>query len=291
MNKILFVINPISGDKDKTEYIKQIDEWAEGLELSIEKWETTGEADEEKLNQCIEAFVPDTVVAVGGDGTVMLCAKVLIDKGISLGILPAGSANGMATDIGFPEVLPDALDLILNGRTIAADMLLFNGKDYGLHISDVGLNAGLVKEFEEGERRGFLGYAKGVTSQLLNLEKFEATLKIGDKTVVEEGHMVAFANARRYGTGAVLNTIGKLDDGIFEVYVLRSLSIPGLAGQFFEHIDDAASYCEVYQASKVKVTLNEPRFFQIDGELMGETKEVSVEVVPGCLKLIVGDDY
>lgn len=287
MSKILFVINPISGDKDKTDLINQIDQWAEGLDISIEKWETTGEEDDQKLKECIERLQPQTVVAVGGDGTVMLCAKVVKGTEIALGLLPAGSANGMATELEIPQEVKQALDLVQKGNTIQADMLLFNDADYGLHISDVGLNSGLVKEFEEGERRGFLGYAKGVTTQLLNLEKFEAELELDGQTVTEQCHMLAFANARRYGTGAVLNTIGKLNDGLFEIYALRELSIPGLAGQFFDHVDEAASYCEVYQTSQVKIKLNRPQTFQIDGELMGEADEVSVKIEAGCLKLIV----
>lgn len=287
MSKILFVINPISGDKDKTELINQIDEWAESLEIAIEKWETTGEDDAQKLQDCIEKLKPETVVAVGGDGTVMLCAKVVKETDVALGLLPAGSANGMAAELEI-DSMEEALEALKNRNTIQADMLLFNDKDYGLHISDIGLNAGLVKEFEEGERRGFLGYAKGVTTQLLNLEAFQTTIEMDDLTVMEDCHMVAFANARRYGTGAALTTKGKLNDGIMEIYVLRELSIPGLAGQFFDHIDEAASYCEIYQTKQVSVKLSQAKTFQIDGELMGETKELQVKVVPGCLKLIVG---
>ncbi|WP_420386946.1 diacylglycerol/lipid kinase family protein [Roseivirga sp.] len=287
MSKILFVINPISGDKDKEVYIKQIDKWGESLELELEKWETTGEDDEQKLQDKIEAYQPETVVAVGGDGTVMLCASVLKDTEIVLGLLPAGSANGMAADLEIPDDIEEALNVIEQGKSIRADMLLFNNQDLGLHISDVGLNAELVREFEEGERRGFLGYAKGVTTQLLNLEKFEAEIHLDEKTVTEYCHMVAFANARRYGTGAVLNTKGQPDDGVFEVYILKELSIPGLAGQFFDHIDDAASYCDVYQTTEVKVELKEPRTFQIDGELKGDTTSVEVKILPACIRLIV----
>ena len=287
MNKILFVINPISGDKDKTDLINQIDEWAEGLDISIEKWETTGKDDDQKLKDCIEKLKPQTVVAVGGDGTVMLCAMVVKGTEIALGLLPAGSANGMATELEIPQDINEALAIVLKGNTIQADMLLFNDAGYGLHISDVGLNAGLVKEFEEGERRGFLGYAKGVTNQLMNLEQFQASIELDDKTVIEDCHMVAFANARRYGTGAVLNTIGKLDDGLFEIYVLRELSVAGLAAQFFDHVDESASYCQVYQTSQVKIKLNRPQTFQIDGELMGEIDEVNVKIEAGCLRLII----
>lgn len=122
---------------------------------------------------------------------------------------------------------------------------------------------------------------------MMNLEQFQATIELDDKTVVEDCHMVAFANARRYGTGAVLNTIGKLDDGLFEIYVLRELSVAGLAAQFFDHVDESASYCQVYQTSQVKIKLNRPQTFQIDGELMGEIDEVNVKIEAGCLRLII----
>ncbi|RKQ49160.1 diacylglycerol kinase family enzyme [Roseivirga pacifica] len=291
MSKILFVINPISGDRDKEDYIHEIDSWGESLGLSIEKWETTGEDDEKKLKKVIADAQPETVVAVGGDGTVMLCAEVVKDTDVALGILPGGSANGMATEVEVPDDIRGALAVIAQEKTVMADMLLFNGKDYGLHISDVGLNAGLVKDFEEGERRGFLGYASGVASQLLNLKTFRAELVLDDQIVEEQGHMIAFANARRYGTGAILSNQGRVDDGVFEVYVLRELSLPGLAGQFFDHLDEADSYFEVYRTKKVTVNLKDPQPFQIDGETKPESTKVTVEVLPKCLKLIVGADY
>lgn len=291
MRKILFVINPISGDRDKADYIQQIDSWSESSDFSVEKWETTGEEDSRKLEGVIQETRPDIVVAVGGDGTVMLCAKVVKDTQTVLSILPGGSANGMATEICVPDDIAQALELIESGKVIDADMLLFNGRNLGLHIGDVGLNAGLVKDFEQSERRGFLGYASGLATQLINLKAFEITLELDDKTVEEQGHMVAFANARCYGTGAILSNEGRIDDGVFEVHVLRELSLPGIAGQFFEHLDDADSYFQVYQTKKVTVKLKEKRPFQIDGEPKEDCTEVTVEVLPKCLKLIVANEY
>ncbi len=288
MTNILFVVNPISGDKDKEELLSKVHSWANSSDQQIETWKTTGEDDSAKLKEQIDQHQPDSIVAIGGDGTLMLCADLLKHTGTPLGLIPGGSANGMATELGIPEDVDEALKIIGAGHSIDADMLSFNGgEDHGLHISDVGMNANLVQEFEEGERRGFLGYAQGVISQLKNPEQFQARLLLDQKEIKASCYMVAFANASRYGTGALLTKEGKLDDGLFEVYVLKELNLAGIAGQFLDILPEDQEYFDVYQVSTAEVILDQPQSFQIDGELKPETSSVSVEVVPGCLKLIV----
>lgn len=288
MSKLLFVINPISGDRDKTPIISSIDSWAKSSSHEVEKWETTGGNDHEKLEERIENWNADVVISVGGDGTVMLCAHVLKGSERALGIIPGGSANGMATELQIPDDVEEALNIIAAGKTINADMLCFNREHFGLHISDVGLNAGLVKDYENGERRGFLGYASGVISQLMNLERFKAKITLDKEVVIEEEVlMIAFANAQKYGTGAVLSANGKIDDGRFELYVLRRMDIAGLAGQFFEFFNEESDYCQVHHAKHVLVELDRPIPFQIDGELKADSSSIEVEILPACLKMIV----
>jgi diacylglycerol kinase family enzyme len=87
---------------------------------------------------------PDRVIAVGGDGTVQMAAKQLLGTDIPLGILPAGSANGMARELELPNTSEEALQVIVEGITRSADVIRINNTDICLHLSDIGLNAKLV---------------------------------------------------------------------------------------------------------------------------------------------------
>lgn len=288
MTKLLFVVNPVAGQVNKDEILTKVHAWAQSSEHHIETWHTTGEGDRAQLARQVEQYQPEGVVAIGGDGTLMLCAEALMHSPIKLGLIPGGSANGMATELGIPPDVAAALRIIENGHHIDADLLAFNqGKWHGLHISDVGMNANLVQQFESSERRGFLGYAQGVASQLMRPEIFHVHLQLDDREVNEVCYMVAFANASRYGTGALLSKVGRLDDGLFEVFVLKELNLTGIAGQFLDWLAENPEYFEVYQTRKAQLHLGASQWLQIDGELKRQTQEVSVEVVPGCLKLLV----
>lgn len=283
----LFVVNPISGDNDKSSVIKTIRNWAQSSGESIEIWETTGKDDKEKLEQKFKAAPPKKMVAVGGDGTVLLCASVIMNTTTSLGILPLGSANGMSVELHIPQHIDNALDVIHRGHTRKSDMLLFNDTQLGIHISDIGLNAGLVKQFEEGPRRGFLGYAKGLVIELSDLKTFHIEVETDKESFKTEGYMVAFGNAKRYGTGALLNKVGKINDGLFELSILKSFDITAIAGHFFEIINDESEHMKTIQCSRVRIKVDEKVPFQIDGEGQGEINEITVEIIPSCLHFIV----
>ena len=284
--KILFVVNPIAGGRDKTSAIKRIKSWAQSSGHSSEIIETTGNDDEKKIREALKTLQPEMLVAVGGDGTVLLCAGLVKDTDIALGLIPSGSANGMCTELNIPPHIDDALEIIEQGKTKSIDMLLFNDNHLAMHISDIGLNANLVKQFEESESRGFLGYAKGVIGELVNKQPFGVELTLDGKKVQKEGYMVAFANAARYGTGAKLNSMGKIDDGLFEVCILTEVNLAGIAGQFFDFVDSDSSHLEVHQVKELEVKVNRNVSFQIDGELQKDTNHLKVKLCSKCLTVI-----
>lgn len=288
MNKtLLFVVNPIAGGTDKKSLITKIKTWAEKTELTVEFWETSGKNDKQHLREKAELLNPEAIIAVGGDGTLLLCAEAVRNTETKLGIIPGGSANGMATELEIPGNINEALAIIQKGHVIAADMILFNGEKLGLHISDIGANARLVKNFEKSERRGFLGYASGVISELINLEYFDVEIETEKENIRERCYMVAFANARRYGTGALLNKKGKINDGLFEICILKEFDLASIAGQFWDVIDDDSEHMSVVQCRKAVIRTKQDVCFQIDGELQEGRKVIEAEIVPSCLKLIV----
>ncbi|WP_417591909.1 diacylglycerol/lipid kinase family protein [Owenweeksia hongkongensis] len=283
----LFVVNPISGDNDKSSITNRIKSWSQSSGESIEIWETSGKNDKENLEQKIKEITPAKVVAVGGDGTILLCASILMNSKVPLGILPMGSANGMSAELHIPQNIKDALDVVHRGYSRKSDMLLFNDKDLGMHISDIGLNAGLVKQFEEGPRRGFLGYAKGIVGELSDLNPFKIKIETDIGNYESKGYMVAFGNAKRYGTGALLNNVGKINDGLLELSILNYFDITAIAGHFFDIINDESEHMKTIQCKKATIYTDRKVPFQIDGELQPDTNKVKVEVLPECISFVV----
>ncbi|HEY6954232.1 MAG TPA: diacylglycerol kinase family protein, partial [Flavisolibacter sp.] len=215
--KILFVINPVSGGKEKNDWEASIREYFKDKPHSTEFYLLTGKDDKVSVQHHIDRLQPDRVVAVGGDGTVKMLAGILKETGIVLGILPAGSANGMARELKVPLVAEQALDVIVNGSCRKLDLIKINEEEICLHLSDLGLNALLVKNFEQSSSRGMWGYGKAVFKVLWKKPLMYLTIKTDKQEVRRKAYMVVIANAQTYGTGAIINPDGQLNDGFFEV--------------------------------------------------------------------------
>ena len=285
--KILFVINPNSGGKAKQNYETQIREYFKSHAHTIEYFILEGNNDAGRLKGSIEAFKPQKVVAVGGDGTVNMVAKELLSTGIEMGIVPAGSANGMAKELAYPTTLNDVMNTILNGEVKSADVIKIDDHDICLHLSDIGLNAKLIKYFEEGNMRGKLGYAKVAFKVLWKRQQIQVAIQSTNKLIKRKAFMVVLANASKYGTGAVINPEGNLYDGLFEVVIIRQLAIFQILKMWFKPKPFNPESIEVIKARSVHIVTGRKVHFQVDGEYKGKVREVRAEIMPGVLKLVI----
>ncbi len=284
--KLLFAINPVSGGKGKTDFESAIKNYFKPLPHSIEFFLLSGKGDGASLKHWIEKIKPDRVVAIGGDGTVTLVAKQLIDSPIALGILPAGSANGMAKELDIPVDITEALDVLVNGKIKCCDLIKVND-EICLHLSDIGLNAQLVKYFDEGNMRGKLGYARVVLKVLWNKRLMNVTIQTKEKQIDREAFMIVLANASKYGTGAVINPGGNLYDGLFEVVVIRRLAISELFKMWFNPKPFNPKKIEVFQASSASIETSHKVHFQVDGEYLGKVDKVVAVIMPAKLNIVL----
>jgi diacylglycerol kinase (ATP) len=286
---ILFVINPISGGKEKKEHQTAIQKHFELLPHKIDFFLIDDKNNAQHLEKHIAKLKPQMVVAVGGDGTVTLVAKKILGTDIILGIIPAGSANGMARELNIPINIEDALKIIENGSVKKIDAISINNL-LCLHLSDIGLNARLVKYFEEGNMRGKLGYAKVALKFLFNTQNIRVIIKSKGGELKRDAFMVVLANASKYGTGAVINPIGDLCDGFFEVVIIKHLGIGTLLKRWITPKTLDPKKIEVIQAEAVQIYTNRKVHFQVDGEYIGKVKQVSAKILPKQVNIIVNGE-
>lgn len=286
--RLLFVINPVSGGKKKADpeaFIKNyFHERPEEIHFFLL------DRPQQSLTDLIRKIKPSCVIAVGGDGTVKMVAEQLVNTAIPMGILPAGSANGMATELGIPSDWEQVLGLITRDHPATVmdiDLIQINDKETCIHLSDVGLNALLVKNFEQRGIRGKLGYALSIFKTLWQNKRLEVKIENKKIHLIRHAHMIVLANARMYGTGASINPNGDLTDGLFEVVILRKLSIPELLKMLFRHRPFDPAKTEILQASQVTISTRKRAHFQIDGEYLGKTNQIRANILPRALKVIV----
>lgn len=288
--KVLFVINPISGGNNKEGLYELIEDFSKKNDLDCTLLKTTGKNDSEAIQEEIDSFNPTVVVAGGGDGTVKLVAEELLGSSIKLGILPLGSANGLATELGIPEEWQANLDLIKKIKTIEIDAIRVNG-ELCLHLSDVGFNADLIKEFEKEGTRGKLGYAISFIKQLGKRTSSTFQIEVDNKSYTYDAEMIVIANASKYGTGALVNPRCDMQDGLLEICVFMPLpwyKFFHLTWHSFIGRLEESEYFAIHQGRSVTITSKKSRTLQVDGEVLGKTQKVEAEVMKGALEIVVG---
>lgn len=285
---IFVIINPVSGDKNKngvTNFLRQLDE----QDFSLTFYYTTGKNDSKEIQKCIDDNDFDRVLVVGGDGTIRMVAEILLNTNISLGIIPMGSANGLAKDLDIPEDWKKAVKIALSDKIETIDTICINDEHLCLHLADFGLNARLVKGYQLNDRRGMLGYGLELLKTLsLSESTFEGELTLNEEDVLLKAEMVVIANSRMYGTGAVINPNGKLNDGLFEVCIVRNASMKLLLEMLLDPEKlFSMDLVKIYHTKQVTLNLNENQPFQVDGEYLGDLDHLTAKIMASSLRVLV----
>ena len=288
--KLFFVVNPISGGVDKEPFLKNARALCDNYGLAYQIFKTTGKDDKKNSLEQIEAFQPDKIVSVGGDGTTLFTATLLLGTDYPMGIIPLGSANGMATELFVDPVPINALkDIIMTDLVGELDLLLINGKHYTMHLGDVGINAQIVESYENDPNRGMTTYAKYFLSELQKLKPFQVKVETEEESYTGNVLMTALCNARKYGTGVPLNTTGNPMDGKFEIVLLEKIDLQsliraGLAALNDKYLDSQDS--KVLTTTRAHIEFDKPRLLQLDGEVIEPMQSIDIELLKGAARLL-----
>lgn len=277
-NYILLVVNPIAGSSEKEQIITSVENEAKRKNYGFKLFKTTGKDDKEAICSIIDMQKPSRILVAGGDGTISIVAECIFGKDICLGILPAGSANGMAVNFNLPETLQEQIEVALSDCTLKIDALFINEK-LCLHIADLGINAELIKNYENSGIRGKLGYFLQSIPTLFNSESpFHFSIETEDGIIEKSGILLAIANANKFGTGATINPDGKMNDGKFEILVFKDLDFIEIFKTIQDKPEMSPDFVHAISTSKAQISTKNEVPFQIDGEFIGETKKVQVRV-------------
>jgi diacylglycerol kinase (ATP) len=276
--KILYILNPISGSGvDRDAILRSLKKLAGDSPLEV--FETKGKNDMDRIREKIRVKKPDQIWIGGGDGTIRMVVSALENLDILLAIIPIGSANGLAKCLDINDT-DDAFRAIKSGKTTKLDVLKINNNEICLHLSDFGFNAGLIKKFEEEEtERGMMAYFRSSLRQFQEMKPYTFDFYIGGKETQVEAKMLIIANGDRYGTGAIINPAGKIDDGKFEIIALNPDGIDEMTEisvAMFKGTLDESENVKIWSGNKATIKNPHGADFQIDGEVMPETEKIEV---------------
>ncbi len=285
--RVLMVVNPISGGIDKSDIIEEVKKQVKEKGYDLDIYYTTGKDDEEALFSKIENYAPHRIVSVGGDGTIKLIAELLKDDSVPIGIFPAGSANGLAENFNLHGSVEYLTKVALGDKFESLDSILINN-ELCLHISDIGLNAELIKNYQEGNIRGKLGYLlKSIPTLIKSDFPFQFEIQVDGKKISRNAVLIAVANARKYGTGANINPHGRYNDGKFEILIFKEFNIPEILKTFSENAELDEDFLEIISAEEARIYSDKKIPFQIDGEYRGDISDVTATISPVKIKIAV----
>lgn len=291
MRKILFIVNTRSGNGEGAQIELFISPESRDQKFEYLIYRLQRKNEERNIKREIEEYLPDIIAVAGGDGTVNLLSKILYTDSINIPLLiiPLGSANGMAKELGIGNRIENTLKLITNGVSKKIDLIKING-NICIHLGDVGFNASIVKRFDKDPNRGLWTYARHLFKELFLINDHHFTILADDVEMRRKAISITFANASKYGTGAVINPSGKIDDGLFELIIIKpfpKIHLLSITWKMFVGRLQTSEFAEVISCKKALVKASKRTTLQIDGEVIGKTKEIKVEVIPQAITVIV----
>jgi diacylglycerol kinase family enzyme len=230
----------------------------------------------------------DLVLACGGDGTVIACAEGLAGGRIPLAVIPAGTGNLLARNLRLPFGLDDALVVALTGDDMPLDMGSANGKPFVV-MAGVGLDAKMLESTSESVKKRF-GWAAYVISALRHLRDRPMRVRLradGGPPLRRRAGGVIVGNVGRLQAGVSLLPDAKPDDGLLDAAVLTARGAAGwlaLAGQLLLRRGAAARVARL-TFRELRIDLDRPQPWEVDGEVMGRTSQLVINVQAGRLLL------
>jgi YegS/Rv2252/BmrU family lipid kinase len=233
----------------------------------------------------------DLVVAWGGDGTINEVASELVSTGTPLGIVRAGSGNGLARELGIPAHPDQALDIALTGRDRAVDAGEIEGRRF-FNVAGIGFDAVMAADFNRlgGERRGPIRYTGVVARALFGYSAAHYSIEVDGRRLETDALLVAIANLSQYGSNAVIAPGARPDDGLLDVMVIGkrgAIGRIGLVARAFNRTIDRAAGVTRLPATRVVVRADQPILFHVDGEPHQGGTTVEMHIIPAAIHVRV----
>ncbi len=231
----------------------------------------------EELSPLIRSLKDEVgaVILAGGDGTINAAAPALHETGLPLGILPMGTANDLARNIGIPTEGDGAAEIILAGRTRTLDLGTVNEIPF-FNVASMGLTVATTKNLKQIMKRryGVLSYPLAAALAVLRSGRFRAALRTDGEEVLVTTLQIAVGNGRYYGGGMVVSADATIDDGCLDVYSLEPRArwrLLFMARAFRAGEHDKLREVRAIRCRSASVTTRRPRDVSADGEIVTRT--------------------
>ena len=288
MEEIHFIINPHAGTQQKRSIVQLIEQQANSMPYSPHIIFTREAGEATALARLSVERGVQRVVAVGGDGTINEVAQALVGTNTALGIIPAGSGNGLARHLHIPQDTRKALHIALHASPQLIDTAVVNDIPYFCSCG-VGFDALISWKFAQRDKRGFNTYVDEVLKNIQTYKPESYTLKIDGKTIERNAFIIAINNASQYGNNAFIAPQASCSDGLLDVTIVLPFQIqdlPALALQLFNKTLAQNHRVEIYRARSIQISRQKESPIHIDGEARIMPDIINCEILPDSLLVL-----
>jgi len=284
------ILNPASGHAASAARLRRIERVLTEKGFSLETFTAVqpGEARQQAVSARDEPF--QMVICAGGDGTIHEVVNGIAGSDLILGILPMGTGNVLAWEMGIPLDPLRACEVLAGGRVKTIDLGLTSVGRYFSCMAGVGLDAQVVREVDPAVK-GFLGriaYPIAAVRAVLHYDLPELIIDIDGQKPLRSGYSVVVCNSRHYGGRFMLCPEASIDDGWLDVCILqkRHASVILRSGlSVLLNNQWAVEGMTIYRGRSVNVSSSHKVLVQSDGDIIGTTP-ISFTIVPRALKVM-----
>lgn len=289
------IINPVSGAGADTHAAEKrvalARDVARRCGVAIEVRVTAHAGHARSLAAAFKDAAAPLVIVWGGDGTVNEVAGVLAHSGVPMSIVPAGSGNGFATELGFTREPATGLEAAFRGVDRVVDAGELNGRLF-VNLAGIGFDAHVAHQFQQLAvgRRGGLPYLTIGLRSVWGYRAAPYTIEFDGERLECPALLMAFANSCQYGNNAVIAPLACVDDGKLEMVVVKRW--PAAANflrlhHLFRRSAHRAPGVLTRSVTEARVTSPAPLEMHVDGEPVPAAPEARVRILPGAITLRV----
>jgi YegS/Rv2252/BmrU family lipid kinase len=291
--RAVVVINPISGPRRHRpvgDCIALARDVFRRHGVAIDVRVTTARGDARAFSEQARADGAQAVVAWGGDGTINEVASGIAFSEVALGIVPGGSGNGLARDLGVPLDAPHALEIAATGRRRRIDGGQLDAAMF-FNVAGIGLDALIAQHLARPDaQRGLSGYVKVTFGKLPFYRAQHYEIVCEGQGRAHRALFIALANSRQYGNGAQIAPSARLDDGRLDLVVVEAQPLWRIVRRLpdlFRGTLRPGRGLAMQPMTEATIRARAPIAYHVDGEpgLAGSTVEVRVR--PAALSVIV----
>lgn len=290
--KVLFIINPISGGKNKKGVPALIEKYLDSDKFEYRIDISTGVLHAQQLAQKnVKQY--DIIVAVGGDGTINEVASVIAGTDTALGIIPYGSGNGLSRFLGIPMDPEGAIKTLSRGIVHKIDAAKLNG-EWFFNLAGVGFDAHIAEIFSRGKTRGFITYLKESIKEYSNYKSQKYLLTIDGRKLEAEAFMLNFANSSQFGNNVHIAPHASVQDGLLDVCIVKQAPFYrflDIGFRLFNKTIDKSDYIDVIQGKHITVKREAPGAIHLDGEPQMAGLDFEIKIVPAALNIVTGSTF